>query len=202
MRWNYRNYRQIRICGDVGSWFGFINVGGGKWINNWEHFRSSAYLDLGFDLTSEPDASFPLLLDDEKNDDDDFSFASNGLGTRPLPAWLSADWCRRDTEFRQSTYLCSLHSRRLTTVASAGLRWFRSGSRSEWFLTMTAKSWKARWCCSYLWQNTPWLSPWRENGKRENRTCGCIEMKLLQFRQLTINPFRHVLDAHLSMCFN
>lgn len=41
------------------------------------------YLDLGFDLTSEPDASLLPLLLDAKNE---FDFSLPGLATRPLPA--------------------------------------------------------------------------------------------------------------------
>lgn len=41
------------------------------------------YLDRGFDLISEPDASLPLLLDAMN---DDLSLPSDGLGTRFLPA--------------------------------------------------------------------------------------------------------------------
>lgn len=41
------------------------------------------YLDLGFDLTSEPDASLLPLLLDAKNE---FDFSLPGLGTRLLPA--------------------------------------------------------------------------------------------------------------------
>lgn len=41
------------------------------------------YLDRGFDLISEPDASLPLLLDAMN---DDLSLPGDGLGTRFLPA--------------------------------------------------------------------------------------------------------------------
>lgn len=41
------------------------------------------YLDLGFDFTSEPDASHPLLP--EPMNEEDFSFPRDGLGTRLLP---------------------------------------------------------------------------------------------------------------------
>jgi len=43
---------------------------------------SSPYLDLGFDLPSDPDASLPLLLE-AKNDG--LSLPSDGLGCRLLP---------------------------------------------------------------------------------------------------------------------
>lgn len=60
---------------------------GSCWIHK---FPTFLYLDLGFDFPSEPEASFPLLLD-EKKDVDDFSFPRDGLGTRFLPAQRDID---------------------------------------------------------------------------------------------------------------
>lgn len=76
----------------------------------------SPYLDLGFDLTSEPDASLPLLLE-AKNEG--FSFPRDGLGTRFLPVnEVDKDVTQLNSTRREAfAHLYSLHSRKPTIFA-------------------------------------------------------------------------------------
>jgi len=63
-----------------------------KQSNNflWAKQKSKTCLDRGFDLTSLPDASLPLLLLDGINDDV-FSCDKDGLGTRLLPVFSESE---------------------------------------------------------------------------------------------------------------
>lgn len=94
---------------------------------------SAVYLDLGFDFTSEPDASLPLLPE-ARNED----FSVDGLGTRFLPERSEYQKFIDDVpSIKHSTHLYSLHSHKLMTFSSMGLHSFQSIAHSELVLITT-----------------------------------------------------------------
>jgi hypothetical protein len=96
-------------------------------------FGHFSYLDRGFDLPSDPDASFPLLPE-EKNDDEDFSLPNDGLGTRFLPVGTTITYQQLPPNSPKSTYPCWLRSHKpMIFFSTAQRRSFRLDSRVELF---------------------------------------------------------------------